>query len=225
MDEITEYNQLVTSAFEKLAPVYDLIALPVWGVRQQVAKLLPLDSTMNVLDVATGTGAQAFAFAKRGHHVAGIDLTEGMLNVARRHNKDSLVSFQVGDATNLPFQDSQFDVCSISFALHDMPLAIRESVLMEMVRVAKPDGLILIVDYALPKNELGRFLIHRLISLYESEYYQQFIRSDLEELLRHAGIHITEERTTLLGAARILIGSLETKIAATYPATAGELVL
>jgi ubiquinone/menaquinone biosynthesis C-methylase UbiE len=95
----------------------------------------------------------------------------------------------------------------MSFALHDMPVTIREKVLMEMVRLTRPEGIIVIVDYALPKNKVGRFLIYRLVSLYEGEYYRTFIGSDLEALLRRTGIDIQEEMPLLLGAGRILKGA------------------
>jgi demethylmenaquinone methyltransferase/2-methoxy-6-polyprenyl-1,4-benzoquinol methylase len=130
-----------------------------------------------------------------------------MLNIARKHNKAGLVKFEAADATHLRFDDNSFDVSCISFALHDMPLPIREKVLQEMARVTKPDGAIVIVDYSLPSNKFCRTLIYRLVSLYEGEYYEQFIVSDLEALLQKKGIVIKEEHSVLLGAGRIVIGT------------------
>jgi demethylmenaquinone methyltransferase/2-methoxy-6-polyprenyl-1,4-benzoquinol methylase len=222
MDEVTEYYHVIRSAFKKLAPFYDLMAVPVLSVRQQVAELLPDDVKLNILDVATGTGTQAFAFARKGHEVTGVDLSEEMLDIAMRHSSNFEVKFQVADAAALPFSDGQFDVCSISFALHDMPLIIRGQVLEQMVRVVKPDGIILIVDYALPQSEIGKFLIHSLISFYESEYYQQFIRSDLESLFSQAGIVMCEEKKVLMGAACIVIGTPMMKISESRLSSFGE---
>lgn len=159
-----------------------------------------------VLDVATGTGKQAFAFAKKGYDVIGIDLTEAMLEVARKKNKYQNARFEVADATDLPFEDDTFDVASISLALHDMPRAIRQKVLKEMVRVTRPTGMLVIVDYDLPRNKIGRSLIYRLVSLYEGKYYQQFIESDFRGLLKEARIEVNKEVPALLGAVRILKG-------------------
>jgi len=89
---------------------------------------------------------------------------------------------------------------------HDMPLTIREKVLMEMVRVTKPEGMIIIVDYSLPENRIGRFLVYHFVKIYEKEYYSKFIKSDLEALLGKSGIKIKEKLRVLLGAGRILIG-------------------
>ncbi len=87
-----------------------------------------------------------------------------------------------------------------------MPLSIREKVLKEMVRVTKPKGIIVIVDYDLPKNRIGKFLIYHFIALYEAEYYKNFIKSDLEALLNKNKIEIIEKDTVLRGAGRILKG-------------------
>jgi ubiquinone/menaquinone biosynthesis C-methylase UbiE len=74
-----------------------------------------------------------------------------------------------------------------------------------MVRVTKPKGTIVIVDYALPKNKISRFLIYNIVKLYEP-YYSEFIKSDLEALLKKSGIEIKEELPVMLGAGRILKG-------------------
>ncbi len=116
------------------------------------------------------------------------------------------MKFEVADATNLPFEANSFDVSCVSFALHEMPLTIREKALKEMVRVTKPEGMIVIIDYALPKNGIGRFLIYHLVRLYEGKNYSKFIKSDVEALLGKTRIEVKEELPILLGAGRILKG-------------------
>ena len=206
MDDEREYYSLVKKVFDILAPFYDIATAPLSGLRGRVVDFTNVKKGSRILDIGTGTGKQAFAFAEKGYDVTGIDLSEAMLKVANKKNRYKNVNFQVADATNLPFEDNSFDVSSVSFALHDMPLTIRERVLKEIVRVTKPAGMIVIVDYALPENKIGRFLIYRFVRLYEREYYSRFIKSDLEALLRKSGIEIKEELRVLLGAGRILKG-------------------
>ncbi|SRR6266498_3171899 len=206
MEEIDAYYVLTRKAFDFLAPVYNIMTLPLAKIREKVVEFTNAAKDATVLDVATGTGQQAFAFAKRGYSVIGIDITESMLAIARSHNNAGFVKFEVGDATRLRFEENTFDVACISFALHDMPLVIREKVLREMIRVAKPDGSILIIDYDLPDNKIIKALIYHFITLYEGEYYKQFIASDLETLLRKTGIEIIAEQSILFGAGRILKG-------------------
>ena len=206
MSEEKEYYALTKKAFDILAPFYNLMTLPLARVREQVVDFTNMGKDAAVLDVATGTGQQAFAFAKRGYNVIGVDLTKSMLDIARKNNKNGLVKFEIADATHLGFNDNSFDVSCVSFALHDMPLAIRQMVLKEILRVTKMDGVIIIVDYNLPHNKIGRSLVYHLITLYEGEYYKKFIASNLERLLGETGIQIQEKCSILFGVGRILKG-------------------
>jgi len=205
-DEEKEYYLLVRKAFAILAPFYDIVAAPFSSVRGRVVKFTKAQRGSKILDVATGTGKQAFAFAKKGYEVIGIDISEAMLNVAKNKNKYKNAKFEVADATNLPFEDNCFDVSSISFALHDMPLSIREQVLKEMIRVTKPQGIIVIADYNLPENKISKFLIYHFVALYEAEYYKTFIKSDLETLLHKNRIKIIDKDTVMHGVERMLKG-------------------
>lgn len=201
-----EYREYIIKLFNTWAPYYDIAVTFMSGIRKKVVKFTNAPKASKILDVATGTGKQAFAFAKKGYEVTGIDFSENMLRIANKKNKYGNIKFKVADASNLDFEDACFDVSCVSFALHDMPQAIREKVLNEMVRVTKPDGTLVIVDYALPKNRFGGFFVYRLIRSYESRYYTGFIRSDLNELIRNVGIKIKDEHSVMCGAGRILIG-------------------
>jgi len=205
-DEEKKYYLLVRKAFAVLAPFYDVVAIPFSSVRGRLMNFTKAKRGSKILDVATGTGQQAFAFAKKGYEVIGIDISEAMLSVAKKKNKYKNVKFEVADATNLRFEDNSFDVSTISFALHDMPLSIREKVLREMVRVTKPQGIIVIADYNLPENKISKFLIYHFVALYEAEYYKTFIKSDLELLLHKNRIKITDKDTVMLGVGRVLKG-------------------
>ncbi len=123
-DEEKKYYLLVKKVFRILAPVYDFGTIPISGVRDKTADFTNAGIGSKILDVATGTGKQAFAFAKKGYDLTGIDLSEAMLKVARKKNKYENVKFVLADATNFPFWDSSFDVSCVSFALHDMPSSV-----------------------------------------------------------------------------------------------------
>ncbi|GFO97259.1 methylase [groundwater metagenome] len=201
-----EYYSYIKKWFSRWAPIYDIIDIPFSRIRDKVVDFANARRGSRILDVATGTGKQAFAFAKKGYDVIGIDLSEDMLKVANKKNKYENVKFEIADATNIPFEDRHFDVSCVSVALHDMPLNIREKVLKEMARVTKPKGIIVIVDYALSENKIGKYLIYHFVKSYESKYYPEFIKSDLEASLRKSGIEIKEEFSVFLGAVRILKG-------------------
>jgi len=206
-DEEKEYYSLIKKTARILAPLYDTVTAgdKVVRLREKVVDFTNARSGSRILDVGTGSGKQAFAFGKKDYDAMGIHLSEDMLKVADKKNKYECVKFVVADATNLPFEDDSFDVSCVSFALHDMLLTIREKALKEMARVTKTKGMIVIVDYALPKNKISRFLIYHSVKLWEA-YYPEFIKSDLKALLRKSGIEIKEEVPVLIGAGRILKG-------------------
>lgn len=208
VDEEKEYYSLTIRVWRIIAPFYDLVTKPFLSrLRDQVVDFANARRGCRILDVATGTGEQALAFARRSYDVVGVDLSEDMLRVARRKNRFGNAKFELADATSLPFEDGSFEVTCISFALHDMPLSIREKVLKEMVRVTNPRGMIVIVDYGLPKGKVGKFLVYHFVKLYEGEYYSKFIKSDLVALLRKTGIEISEEIPVVHGVGRILKGT------------------
>jgi len=205
MDE--EYYPYIREWFRRESRFYHiLVDIPSSRFRDKIVDFASAREGSRILDVATGTGGLAFAFAKRGYDVVGIDLSEEMIEVANKLNAYENLRFEVADATDLPFEDDHFDVSCISLALHDMPLAIREKAVEEMVRVTEPRGIIVIVDYALPENKIARYLVYHLVKSHETKYYPEFVKSDLEALLRKSGIEIKDEFRILLGAGRILKG-------------------
>jgi len=201
-----DYYPYIKKFFGRWASVYDVIDLFISGIREKVVEVTNPESGSKILDVCTGTGKQAFAFGKRGYDVLGIDLSEDMLNVATKKNKYNNIKFKVADATDIPFEDNYFNASCISFALHDMPIEIRESVLAEVTRVTKPKGNIVIVDYILPENKISRFLIYHFVRFYESRYYPEFIESDFKVLLGKYRIRKEIEIPVMFGCAKILKG-------------------
>ena len=103
-----------------------------------------------VLDVACGTGALVFDLAEKAKKVVGIDLSKSMLKAAQREQKKRRIKnieFITADATHLSaFSDKEFDVVTLSMALHQFDNALHTPILNELKRVGKK---IIIVDYSL----------------------------------------------------------------------------
>jgi ubiquinone/menaquinone biosynthesis C-methylase UbiE len=188
------------------ASIYDAITWPVRRLRSRVARLAEIRVGTRAIDVATGTGAQARAFADAGASVVAIDLSPRMLSIARRKHRDLDIELVEADATDLPVPEASFDVACVSFALHEMPRDVRARVVGEMVRVTRPGGTIVVVDYALPRNRAWRWLVYHVVKLYERDHYADFVHADLAPLLARFGISIRGEHRALLGAARVVIG-------------------
>ena len=80
----------------------------------------------------------------------------------------------------------------------------------EMARATRPDGLVVIVDYALPRNRVWRWLVYHAVKLYERDHFADFVHQDLAALLARSKISICIEYRVLLGAARVVIGVRDT---------------
>ena len=102
-----------------------------------------------VLDVGTGSGRIAIRLAKLNPEftIEAIDLSESMLELGRRNaGREGVanVTFAIGDAKRLPYDDHTFDLVICHQLLHQLPEPLMA--LREINRVAKPDGGMLVRD-------------------------------------------------------------------------------
>ena len=130
-----------------------------------------------VLDVCCGTGDQAFYYAEKGALAYGIDIDPKMINTAEndKRRKNHRVSFQVADATKLPFEDEFFDYVSISFGLHEKERTVRDKIISEMKRVVKKEGSIIFIDFQIPfPNNFYSYIIKLIEYLAGKHHFQCF---------------------------------------------------
>jgi ubiquinone/menaquinone biosynthesis C-methylase UbiE len=134
-----------------------------------------------VLDVGTGTGTLALEFARSlpGIEVVGLDLSNVVLELARENAQksevSSRVSFEHGDAEEMPFEDEAFDLVVSSNTLHLIKNPIRMS--DEIQRVLNPKGNLLISDFR--RSWLGLFLGHFRASYTPCEVRKLLTKSKL----------------------------------------------
>lgn len=129
--------------------------------RRAAVRAAQIGSGSHVLDVCAGTGDLSFALARKGAKVIGADFTPEMIvlahgkrfegHLSRRH-----VRFAVADTLSLPFASNRFDAVSVAFGIRNV--ADWRRGLAEMVRVAKPGGRIVVLEFSQPKNWLFRKL-------------------------------------------------------------------
>lgn len=148
------------------------------GIRDFAPAFAGMTVGDRVLDVCCGTGAQVIRYGLYGIEAIGIDNDPKMISLASTNLMKSQlmnVSFQLADATKLPFPDNHFDYSSITFGLHDKDKPIRDRVIGEMKRVVKHNGKFIFTDFAvpLPKNMWG--LVARTVEfLVGGEHYRGF---------------------------------------------------
>jgi len=124
---------------------YDRLAAGIQAVADHVVRSARLRAGERVLDVACGTGNTALAARARGATVTGLDLTPELLVVAQRRAAEEGygdITWKEGDAENLPFPDSTFDVVVSSCGLMFAP--DQQKVANEVARVTRRGGRIAI---------------------------------------------------------------------------------
>ena len=140
------------SRHNKIAPLYELWAhLTETKARRRLLQLaLPQDGD-RVLEVATGTGVQLSALARRNPSglTIGLELAEGMVIETRnRLSTDHLVGVPIlrADALRMPFADLSFDLVTNSYMLDLLPRELIPMALKEFGRVLRPGGQLVLAN-------------------------------------------------------------------------------
>ena len=102
------------------------------------------------LDVGCGTGRWVRRYGDLGFSIVGVDATIGMLRMARAH--DTRAPLTVGLAQSLPFSNAAFDCLSDITVVQHIPYALQSKALLEMVRVLKPGGRMLLMEVICRKD-------------------------------------------------------------------------
>jgi len=201
----TRSGQVVANAAE----VYDQFFVPAlfaeWAPRLCDAAVIGEGQT--VLDVGCGTGVAARTAAARvgsSGAVTGIDVNEGMLAVARRH--DPSITWRQGAAEALPFESESFDAVLSQFAL--MFFVDPDAAIAEMRRVASRGGQIAVAVWCSLEETPGYTamaeLLHRLFGQAAADALRvPYAMGDTEQLaerFRNAGLDPAP--TTMMGTAR-----------------------
>jgi demethylmenaquinone methyltransferase/2-methoxy-6-polyprenyl-1,4-benzoquinol methylase len=150
----------VRSMFNAIAPRYELVNSLCSGGRdaawrRKTIRLSGVTPDDDVLDIATGTGDLARAFAKAGpRSIVGTDFAHEMLSRARLDASGGVDRWCEADALKLPFRDQSFSITSCAFGVRnfrDLDVG-----LSEMHRVLRPGGRAVILEFTRPTNALAR---------------------------------------------------------------------
>lgn len=166
MNTIDKKREKVSSMFDSIAGRYDFLNHLLSGgidfywrdqLVEQVKKLNK--NSLDLLDIATGTGDVIFALEKKISHLGkiyGVDISDNMLDVARqkaeKKNLHRRISFENGDVTGLRFENDSFDIASISFGIRNVEKI--DKAFTEVYRVLRDNGRFYILEFSLPQDLL-----------------------------------------------------------------------
>jgi demethylmenaquinone methyltransferase/2-methoxy-6-polyprenyl-1,4-benzoquinol methylase len=212
-------GRLMRQMFGTIAPRYDFVTQVFsYGMDRRWKQLgvqkACLSNGAMVLDLACGTGdfSQIVLQSHPAARVVAVDLTEPMLEVARRRGGTEVVC---GDAMALPFADGLFDGVFVGYGLRNFPDLT--TALGEIHRVTRPGGWMVSLDFFLPTNRFLRMLylgylyaqgafwgllLHRRPRVYT--YIPDSLRSfisieDFSALLRRTGYARVDARAYIFG--------------------------
>jgi demethylmenaquinone methyltransferase/2-methoxy-6-polyprenyl-1,4-benzoquinol methylase len=159
-DQEAGKKKQVAQMFNSIAKRYDFLnhflsaGIDIYW-RKQAVKLLEKSKPQLILDIATGTGDFALETLRlKPKQVIGIDISEGMLEVGRekisKRGLNHLVQLQLGDSENIQFPDNHFDAITVAFGVRNFENL--EKGLAEMLRVLKPGGRVVILEFSKPQQ-------------------------------------------------------------------------
>ena len=240
VEEIKPYNgeggkaKQVEEMFDSIAPAYDFmnramtLGIDRWW-RRVAVRMVGKTHPQHILDVATGTGDFAIDLYRKlqPQQVVGIDLSQGMLDVARekiaRRGLSDAITVQQGDCLALPFEDGSFDAVTVAFGVRNFEHLLQGY--KEMHRVLEPDGILCVVELSTPRNRVVRWfydlytlhIIPWMGSLKSGDrsayrYLPQSIAAvpqgdDMLAIMREAGFTNCEVKRLTLGTCSIYVGN------------------
>lgn len=204
--------------------------------RRKTVRAVDRNTPGPILDVCTGTGDLAIAFWKRYRgrvEVVGTDFTHEMLAIAgakrdrkgipsERVEKEPL-TFLEADTQSLPFEDDTFAAVSVAFGLRNVTDTRRG--IREMMRVCRPGGQVLILEFGMPRNRVFGGLYRWYFKRILPRLGQLFARNrqaayhylpasvsefphgpDLVALLEECGLERVTWKSLTLGVAGLYVG-------------------
>lgn len=198
------YRRYVLRYYNRFANLYDLGEFMRHRTRRKAVRLSGWQPGDRVLDLCTGTGGLALAFASHGAAVVGVDIARGMLKRASSKRHASAVKWLEMDATRLAFPDAAFDVSLLSLALHHMPEAEQVNVLSELRRVTRRR--IVLIEPEVPVKP-GWFRAWAFVAsvIDESEYMHEWVRQDFIGTCRKAGLCVESVETSRFWIHRFIL--------------------
>jgi demethylmenaquinone methyltransferase/2-methoxy-6-polyprenyl-1,4-benzoquinol methylase len=240
VEEIKPYSsdgdkaKQVEAMFDSIAPAYDFmnramtLGIDRWW-RRVAVRMVGKTQPKRILDVATGTGDFAIDLYRKikPEQVVGIDLSQGMLDVARKkiekHNLNNAITVQQGDCLALPFDDGTFNAVTVAFGVRNFEHL--QQGYQQMHRVLRPGGSLCVIELSTPRNRMVRwfydlYTLHIIpwfgaLKSHDKSAYRYLPQSiaavpqgeDMLAIMREAGFRDCKVKRMTFGTCSIYFGN------------------
>jgi len=210
LQDFTEANAITIDTYQQIAPIYadshNLVRLPAfWQERlQRFASTLrscpayQANPALPVLDMGCGPGRDSLLLAQMGFNVLGADLSESMLDEARKRYQGQpggeRITFRRMDMHNLDLPDASCAGLWVSASFLHIPKRENLVVLKELVRVLVPGGPIMMSVKESDSGDDERYEVHETGKI---RFFARYRGSELWALLEQAGLRVDEITTAI----------------------------
>jgi phosphatidylethanolamine/phosphatidyl-N-methylethanolamine N-methyltransferase len=181
----------VKRTYKRYAPIYDGTFRWLLGQsgRKRAAELANKHDGA-VLELGVGTGL-TLPFYKRDHNLTGIDVSEAMLDKARKRarNMDHVRDLRVMDAEALEYGENSFDCIVAAYVMSVVPDI--DTALREVERVIKPGGEVILINHFQEKNDNARARVEKLMTRFAAQlgWHPDF---DMDEMLGRTNLELIQ---------------------------------
>jgi len=175
-EQITEMFNNIASSYDRLNRVLSAGIDVSW--RKRAINQLKKDKPQQILDVATGTGDMAIIACRllKPGKIIGIDISEQMLQLGRKKVEKecltNIIQLQRGDSETINFVDNSFEAVMVAFGVRNFENL--QNGLKEMIRVLKPGGKLVVLEFSRPRIKIFRGLYHLYMGFVAPEVARWF---------------------------------------------------
>ena len=201
----------------RFAGLYDLFFNPVLRrVHYATLHFAEKYQCHSIVDLGSGTGAQARVLANHGFSVTGIDSSLQMIEVAQRKSQNS-IRFIHSDITAFTCNNSRFDAANICLVLHPNPIETILNILDIAKNLVASDGVVIITDYGFGTGFSGKIangIVKFIESLAKADHRNNYL-----SFMKRSGIEMltTLPSTRIIEKKRYYHGALQTYVLSFLP--------
>lgn len=226
--QVKQMFNAIADDYDKLNHILTFNIDKIW--RRKLIKLLAAKNYNSVLDIACGTGDLTIEFLKNpACKVVAIDISEQMIEICKtkvsKLKMDKNFECLLADVQQMPFEDSRFDVVSISFGFRNFD--DHNQSINEIKRVLKSGGRLVVMEFfksgLMSRNIFFRFYMQKVMPFLGKiisghKWAYSYLFSSIEEfltedefiaILKKYGFTNIQKKRLMFGVAYIIIAELE----------------